>query len=73
MSVRWVVDVGGQLGVWESLGGGGGLDGDVNCGVISIWLVLKAWRLRGHDHGSKSLGAGRRERPPVPCSPAIPV
>ena len=39
--------------------GGRGLDGDVNLGLINIWLVFKAWRLRGDDQGSKSLGAGQ--------------
>ena len=49
--------------------GGRGLDGDVHWGFISIWLVFKAWRLRGDDHGSKSLGCWSARAAPCPLLP----
>lgn len=59
LNVRRVVDAEGAVVCGEGSGVGRGLDGDVTLGLTNIWLVFKAWRLRGDDQGSKSLGAGR--------------
>ena len=58
--MRRVVDVEGAVGCVEEPGMGGEVWMEMwTGGVVSIWLVFKAWRLRGDDHGSKSLGAGQ--------------